>query len=210
MVLLSISTYSQDFSNTRFGLTGGLNYSRVRNAHNPSGPIYAFQVGAMAEIPISKDEQFYLQPEVTYYGAGETGKNETAKGKQGYDAVYANKYISVPVYLKAFFSESKSEFYGLVGPRFNFLVSQNVKNPAKQEYTIDGIGEVNGKASSFNFALSAGLGYSYNRQLEVSAKFDYGLLNTYKGLMKEDNADPAVSKSKKEHVLSIGINYIFN
>lgn len=210
LALLSISVYSQDFSNTRFGVTGGLNYSRVRNAHNPSGPRYTFQAGALAEIPISKDEQFYLQPEVTYYGAGETGKDKNVKGREGYDAVYANSYISVPVYLKAFFSESKSEFFGLFGPRFNFLINQKVENSANPEYTIDGVGEVNGKASGFNVALSAGVGYSYKRQLEISAKYDFGLLNTYKGLMKEGGVDPAISKSKKEHVVSIGINYIFN
>jgi hypothetical protein len=34
-----------DFSNTRFGITAGPNYSRVQNAHNPSGPRYAFYAG---------------------------------------------------------------------------------------------------------------------------------------------------------------------
>jgi hypothetical protein len=44
--------------NTRFGVTAGLNYSRVSNAHNPSGPRYTFQGGALALIPVGKANQF--------------------------------------------------------------------------------------------------------------------------------------------------------
>jgi hypothetical protein len=113
--------------NTRFGVTAGLNYSRVSNAHNPSGPRYTFQGGALALIPVGKANQFYIQPEVLYYGAGETGKDKDVKNVDGYDAVYANNYLSVPLYFKGYFSESESEFFGLIGPRFNFLLSQNVK-----------------------------------------------------------------------------------
>ncbi len=213
---LAISTLSFaqiDFSSTRFGATAGLNYSRVRNAHNPSGSRYAFQGGVLALIPIGSENQFFLQPEVTYYGAGETGKNKDAKGKSGYDAVYANNYLSVPVYFKGYFSEAESEFFGMVGPRFNFLLNQNVKNPPigreyydpNVEYAKDP--RVNGKANNFNFAIGLGIGYSYKRQLEIALKYDIGLSNTYPGLKYE----PAgTANNKSEQVLSVSLSYIFN
>lgn len=215
-LLLSGLTFAQiQLDQTRFGVTGGLNYSRIRNAHNPSGPIFSFQAGALALIPIDKNDQFYLQPELVYYGAGESGKNKDAKGTDGYDAKYANNYISLPIYLKGYFSEAESEFFGMFGPRFNFLVNQKVTNPpvARPYYGTEQLAAfpgVNGKASSFNMALGFGLGFSYKRKFEIHGKYDLGLMNVYKNLMNEPGTDPNIQKAKKEHVLSAGVSYIFD
>ncbi len=197
-----------DLRSTRFGVTGGGTYSRVTNAHNPSGPIYSGFVGVLALIPVDSNDQFYLQPGVEYLGAGETGKDKDAKDNPGYDAVYANNYISVPVYFKGYFSEAESEFFAMAGPKFNFLMSQNIKN-AQQRYTVEGEGDVNGKASSFNFALGIGVGFSFKRQLEIAGRYDFGLSNTYKGLMTENGSDPNIAKRKTEQVFSVGLCYIF-
>lgn len=201
-----------DLSQTRFGVTVGGNYSRVKNAHNPSGPRYAFQFGGLALIPIDSNDQFYIQPEVTYYGAGETGKDKSAKGQDGYNAVYANNYISVPVYFKGYFSEAESEFFGLLGPRFNFLVNQKVTDPSRLAYTVDGdplYPGVNGKAAGFNFAIGAGVGYSYKRQLELALKYDLGLSNTYPKMVESWTKDPNTEKKKSEQVVSLTLSYIF-
>ena len=197
-----------DFRSTRFGLTGGATISRVSNAHNPSGPIYSGFGGVLALIPVDNNDQFYLQPGIEYLGAGETGKDKDMKGAVGYDAVYANNYISVPLYFKGYFSEAESEFFALAGPKFNFLINQNIKN-APARYTAEGVGDINGKAASLNFAVGVGIGFSYNRMFEVTTRYDIGLSNTYKGLMKEQTGDPNVSKKKSEQVLSVGLSYIF-
>lgn len=216
LVLFSTLSFAQiDLGSTRFGVTAGANYSRVRHAHNPSGPIIGFQAGALALIPVSKDDQFYIQPELVYYGAGESGKDKDAKGTPGYDAKYTNSYISVPVYFKGYFSEAASEFFGMIGPRFNFLIGQKVTDPSKPYYTEEGLdvpgkGNVNGKASSFNYGLAFGVGFSHKRQLEVALKYDLGLGDTYKGLRNEPGNDPNINKKKTEHVVSLGLSYIFN
>lgn len=210
---LCSSLFSQiKWKETRFGLKGGLNYSRVSNAHNPSGPRLTLQGGALALIPIGKEEQFYLQPEVLYYGAGETGKE---KGKSGdrYSAVYGNSYISVPLFFKAYFSEAQSEFFGLIGPRFNFLIGQNVKNPSKPYYAPEQLHEyagVNGKANAFGVAIGAGIGYSYNRKFEITGQLDYGLTNTYPNLLREFGTDKAIGAKKREIVVGVGISYILD
>ena len=197
-----------DLRNTRFGITGGGTYSRVSNAHNPSGPRYSGYGGVLALIPIDNNDQFYLQPGVEYLGAGESGKDKDAKGATGYNAVYANNYISVPIYFKGYFSEAESEFFAMAGPKFNFLINQNIKN-APDRYTEEGVGDINGKAAGFNFGVGLGIGFSYKRMFEVTARYDIGLSNTYKGLMKEQTNDPNVSKKKSEQVLSVGLSYIF-
>jgi hypothetical protein len=203
-----------DFGSTRYGVTAGGTYSRVSNAHNPSGPLYSGFGGVMALIPIDNNDQFYLQPQIEFLGAGESGNDKDAKGTSGYDAIYANNYISVPIYFKGYFSEAESEFFAIVGPKFNFLISQTVKDqPASKPYY--GVEElaaypgVNGKAASFNFALGVGLGFSYKRQLEITGRYDFGLTNTYPGLMNEVGTDANIAKKKSEQVISLGLSYIF-
>ena len=201
-----------DFSSTRYGITAGGTYSRVSNAHNPSGARFSFYGGALAQIPVDNNDQFYIQPQLEYFGAGESGKDKDAKGTLGYDAVYANNYISVPIYFKGFFSEAESEFFAMAGPRFSFLVNQKVTNPSKAYYAVDELPAypgVNGKANSFNFGVGFGIGYSYMRQLELAIRYDLGLSNTYKNLMNEPGTDANIAKKKSEQVLSVGLSYIF-
>lgn len=214
-ILASLSLSAQvDFSSTRFGVLGGYNYSRVQNAHNPSGPRHTFQAGVMALIPVDGNDQFYIQPEVVYYGGGESGKDKNVSSdKVGYNAVYADNYISVPIYFKGYFSEAESEFFGMVGPRFNFLVSQKVSNPAQQVYTVEGDTArpgVNGKAAGFNFGVGLGIGYSYKRKLELSGRYDLGISNTYPKLNEYWVNDPDTAKKKSTQVMSLVLTYIFD
>lgn len=198
-----------DFSSTRFGITAGPNYSRVSNAHNPSGPRFGFYGGLIALIPIDNNNQFYLQPELLYVAGGETGRDPEAKNSIGYNAKYKADYLSIPVNFKGYFSEAESEFFGFIGPRFDFLVSQKVTDPSRTSYRTDTFG----KAGAFNFNLGLGLGYSYRRQLEFSVKYDIGLSNAYPDLKNSpieiSTTDPSVAKKKSQQALSIGLTYIF-
>ena len=210
LVLFSFLSQAQiDFRSTEFGVVAGGTYSRVRNAHNPSGARISVLAGITAQVPMGSGEQYYLQAEALYFGAGEGGdkKYENAKGWQ--HAVYANNYLSVPVSFKAYFSEAESEFFGLVGPRFNFLVNQKVKNASKTSYEVDSYG----KANSFNLGLGAGVGFSYKRQLEIALKYDLGLSNAYPDLKNSPEElatlDANVAKKKSEQVISLGLTYIF-
>lgn len=214
--LISTLSFAQiNFNTTRFGVTAGGNYSRVQNAHNPSGPRFTFQTGALALISIDNKNQFYIQPEILYYGAGETGKDKSVKGRDGYDAIYSNNYLSVPIYIKGYFSESESQFFGMLGPRFNFLLSQNVKNvPKSRPYydpnvTDPKYPQINGKTNSFNFGVGLAAGYSYKRQLELMIKYDFGISNTYPKLVEAWTQDPLTKRRKSEQVISIGLSYIF-
>ena len=212
LLAISVLSYAQEKNSIRFGVTAGADYSGVSNAHRPSGPRVSFQGGALALIPVGNSNKYFIQPEVVYYGAGETGRDsdfKTASRKtNGYDAVYANNYLSVPLYFKMYLLPDNSSFFAIAGPRFNFLLNQNVKNvPVDRPYydpDYTGASPYNGKANNFNFAFAFGVGYSFNRELEIVLKNDIGLSNTYKGLMNELS-----NKRKSEQVLSVGVNYIF-
>lgn len=198
-----------DFSATRFGITAGPTYSRVQNAHNPSGSRISVMAGVQALTPIGADDQFYIQTEVLYLGAGEGGDRSNEKKYGNPHAVYGNNYISVPISFKGYFSESENEFFALVGPRFNFLINQTIKNPAKESYKVD----TYGKANSFNFGVGGGIGYSYKRELELTLKYDIHLSNAHPDLKNSPEEirtqDPAVARKKTEHVISVGLSYFF-
>lgn len=199
ILLSSISAFSQvDISSTRFGLIAGPTYSRIQNAHNPSSARVSVYGGAFALIPVGDNDQFYIQPQVEYLGAGEKG---------GSGVLYANNYLSVPVYFKAYFSEAESEFFGQLGPRFGFLINQKISNPSKPEiYAVDKFG----KAAGFDLAISAGLGFSYKRKWEFTGRFDFGVTNNLPDLMNKEPYDAATSLKKRQHILSAGISYIFD
>ncbi|MCG2793692.1 MAG: PorT family protein [Weeksellaceae bacterium] len=205
----SLSNAQIDLRSAEFGGVLGGTYSRVRNAHNPSGPRITILGGITAQVPIGYGEQYYLQGEILYLGAGEGGdrKYEDAKGLD--HAVYANNYVSVPINFKAYFSEAESEFFGFIGPRFNFLINQKIKNPAKASYDKDTFG----KANSFNFGLGAGIGFSYLRKWEMALKFDVGLSNAYPNLKNSPEElatlDADVAKKKSEEVVSLAVSYFF-
>lgn len=216
--LFSLSFLSQaqiDFRSTVFGVVAGGTYSRVRNAHNPSGPRFSVLGGVTAQVPVGYAEQFYIQGEVLYFGAGEGGDRKYEKAKGWDHAVYANNYLSVPLNFKAYFSEAESEFFGLIGPRFNFLINQKVNNvPAGRDYYDPNVSNpdypnINGKANSFNLGIGAGVGYSYKRQLEIALKYDIGLSNAYPNLVESWTLDPSTQKKKSEQVISLGLTYFF-
>ena len=197
-VFASFFSFAQiDFSSTRFGLTAGPTYSRVQKARNPSSARVSFYGGFLALVPIGGDDMFYLQPEIEYLGAGENGQNS---------AVYASNYISVPIYFKTYFSEAESEFFGILGPRFGFAINQTIKNPSKAIYAADQYG----KTAAFDFALSGGLGFSFKRKLEIFTRFDYGITDNLPDLKGKEPFDASSFKTKKQHVLSAGISYIFD
>lgn len=213
LFLLSFFSQAQiDLRSTEYGIVAGGTYSRVRNAHNPSGPRISVLGGFTAQVPIGVTEQYYLQAEVLYFGAGEGGDREYEKAKGWEHAVYANNYLSVPINFKVYFSEAESEFFGLIGPRFNFLIDQKVKNPSRPVYTEEGDPAhpgFNGKANSFNLGLGAGVGFSYKRQLELALKYDIGLSNAYPNLTEDWTKDPNTLKKKSEQVISLALTYFF-
>ena len=205
-LLISAISFAQvDFSSTRYGLIIGPDYSRVQNAHNPSSSRVNFYGGAFALIPVGSDDMFYLQPQVEYLGGGEKGANDT---------LYASNYISVPVLFKAYFSEAESEFFGQLGPKFGFLINQKVKNSPLKGYNGQQIPiyDTNyfGKGAAFDLAISGGLGFSYKRKWEFTARFDFGLSDTLPDLKGKEPQDPATNYTKRQHVLNAGISYIFD
>ncbi len=141
---------------------------------------------------------FYLQPQVEYFSAGEKGDGET---------VYANNYLSVPVYFKAYFSESRIRVFWAIRSTIRFFTQpKSGKSSSRSIYNVEEFG----KAAAFDLAASAGLGFSYKRNLEILGRSDFGVSNNLPDLMGKEPQDGATNSTKRQHVLSAGITYIFD
>ena len=198
LTLLFSFSYAQIggiFQDMRFGAKAGVNYSRISNIHGDSKGRIGFNAGALALIPISYGNDFFIQPELSYSQKGET--NDTKDGKE----VYQLDYIDLPILFKAYFSERDSEFFGIFGPQFSFLVTDKIKNPSK----IENIEKIyhHDKYKSFDFSLVGGIGYSYKRNIELTLRAEYGLIDAVQGNQIES------TKGNNNGVVSLGLNYIF-
>lgn len=195
-----------DLRRVEYGVVGGLNFSKVQHAHNPSLlPRMSFYSGVFAKIPFQSEcgclrQNYFLQPQLEYIQLGERGAKQT---------LYAVNYISMPIFLKIYFlSYNKyNSFFVQLGPRFSYLVHQNVVNPPKDRpYRID----QDGKANNFDVAAAVASGFSLdNRNLELFLRFDYSFSNQYPYLNEyETTGDPLSKLRKIQYSASAGISYI--
>ena len=184
-IILSTAGYSQ----VTFGAKAGLNITNQKNIHGDSGSRYGFHVGGFATIPVSSDNQFFVQPELLYSQQGE--KNEGTNISE----VYQLDYLNVPVLFKPYFSEQDTEFYGLLGPQFGFLVSEKVKNQADTGYVDD-------EYSAFDLGALAGLGFSYLRTWEFEVRYLYGFTDS----VKDDASNNDKNRTSNLH-FSIGYGF---
>lgn len=207
LIGLLCSGVSAQLRDTRFGLIGGLTQSRVQNAHNPSGTRTGFYGGVTALTPINQSPSFFIQTQLEYLQGGEEGNEGKNK--------YHNNYISLPIYFKAYFSEAESEFFGLIGPRFAYLLNQKVEeNPMiirpvfGQKIPIN-YPEYYGKANSIDIAISAGIGYSYERKYEAVLRADWGITSAFHQYNRAVTGDPLSDNTKRQIILTAGFNYVF-
>lgn len=175
-------TYSQ----VRWGIKGSVHRSNISEIHKESEGRIAGSLGGFAQIPIARDNQFFLHPEVTYSLQGEKDTRDNLGAK------YFQNYINVSMMLRAYFSEADSEFFGELGPQVGFLVYQKNKDMDIQEY--------GDKPKSMDISIGAGIGYSILRRYEFSVRYNYGLVDVYKNYPKQERTS----------ILSTTFAYIFD
>jgi hypothetical protein len=185
-LLIPILSYSQ----IRFGLRGSLQNSNVSKIHKESSSRIAGSVGVLAQIQLDDYNRFFIQPEISYSLQGEKDKvklsGNTTKAK------FYQNYINIPVYFRAYFSESESEFFTEIGPQLGLLISQKDKELEKKRYGSN--------PKNFDASISIGLGYSIIRKSEFFIRYNYGFMDIYDKLHEQQNTS----------VVSFGFAYIFD
>ena len=139
----------------KFGAKGGINIANIKGDNTSSlDPVAAFNLGLMAEIPIS--QKFSFQPEVMFSGQG-----YSFEGSDG--NIVALNYLNVPLMAKYYVLKGLSLE---AGPQIGYLLS------AKNEGTNvkDGFKKV-------DFAANLGVGCKLKNGINFGARYNFGLSN---------------------------------
>lgn len=188
-LLLVISTWA--LSQITYGPKAGLNVTNLTDIHGDSGPRYGFYAGGFVSIPIGQNDQFYFQPELLYSQQGEQNTS------QNHDELYKLDYLQVPLLFKAYFSENDTEFFGVFGPQVGFLINNQVDTGGRPQHG----GYINDEYRSIDMGITAGLGFAYNRQIELDLRYFYGLMDVV--------PNDSQMRHNRTSVISIGLAYRF-
>ncbi len=207
IVLISIILFcgiSELQAQKRFGIKAGMDRSNVRYYHPYSISRYGFVIGGLGYFPLNNAESLYLQPEVIYMQHGEKNIGQYANGVDVDEKYYIN-YMAVPILLKAYLSDHYNTFYVEGGPQFAFKISQKSSTNLDQIQAIQDYGEDGDKVALFDLSLAFGIGFSYERQWELGARYNYGLSDVYPDAKGENRAN-----SNNAHTFTVGLHYIFD
>ncbi|WP_366183671.1 porin family protein [Flavobacterium ovatum] len=134
----------------QFGVKGGLNFASLQGDNTAgTSTVTAFNVGVMAEIPLSA--KFSFQPELLFSGQGFSFN----------DKINALNYLNVPLMGKYYVTKGLSIE---AGPQIGFLLS------AKNDNT-----DVKNLYKSADIGANFGLGYKLNNGLNFGARYNLGL-----------------------------------
>ena len=164
ITLLSITLLSAlitpAFSQTKFGVKGGLNVSNIGGDAQGNDPKLGFHVGAFVNIKSS--DKFAIQPELVFSRQG-AQSSENSKLKVNYD------YINLPVMFH--FYASQNVFF-MTGPQLGILTAAKIKYEDQSASIKDAL-------NSMDFGLGFGLGVNSD-DVTFSARYTLGLSNTSK------------------------------
>lgn len=186
LLLIPILSYSQ----LRFGVRGTLQNTSISEIHINSSNRYAGSIGVLAQIPLDVYNRFFIQPEISYSLQGEKDKFDMYGHKT--HAKFFQNYINIPVYFRAYFSESESEFFSEIGPQIGILVYQKDKELEKKRYGSN--------PKNLDASVGIGFGYSINRKSEFFIRYNYGLIDIYDKFYKRQNTS----------IIALGFAYIFD
>lgn len=183
------------FSQTWFGLKGGVNLATVRyiNADNSKARV-GWNAGALAEIPVK--DNILIRPELLYSSKG-FGFNAMGTASKG---IVKLNYITVPV-LFGYRPTAKSEL--LAGPEFGFLRKAVTKSSGITD-------DMTNFYRHFDVGFDLGLGYNFSKVLGAEIRYNYGFKDLVNVVYLNDSGDiTGQGKNGANSVLQIGLYYLF-
>jgi hypothetical protein len=192
-----LTVFQISFAQIRFGTRASVSITNLTKAHSISKSRTGFQIGALGLIPLDMKDQFFFVPEIQYSMQGEYNVHEpkdTDDYPEEKDIKTFSGFINTPLFLRFYLSSLENDFFFEGGPYLGFLVNENIER-------IENTEPYDEEMKSFDLGLGLGVGYSFNRQFELSIRYYYG----FPDQVKNDAADTANHNS----VLNFGLSYIF-
>ena len=208
LILLTVLCLTQiTFSQTRWGLRGGLNIANQKitfsafgdEASQTGDAIPTFHIGGMGEIKLS--DYIYLQPSLLLSGKGMNFDGEDDMGNP-IKAKIRPFYIELPVNLvvKTTLPNTNLSIYGGAGPSVGYGIFGKVKSGDQSEDAFQDEG-----FKRFDFGINLTAGVETQTGLQFSFHFTPGLAN-----IGPDSGDPDIDIKWKNKVIGFSIGYFFS
>jgi hypothetical protein len=205
LILAAFCLTQITFSQTRFGIRGGLNISNIKVSATFQGQSFSqtgdaiptFHIGGMADIPLG--ELFAIQPSLLLSGKGANA--DDGSGEKGKIRPY---YLEVPILLvvRTQLPSTNFKIYAGAGPSFGYGLFGKVTSQGQSDdvFSSDGF-----KRFDFGVDLTAGV------ELPAGFQFSFHFIPGVANIAPAN--DPAVTGiddySIKNKVIQFSIGYFF-
>lgn len=181
LAAMSTGAFAQQWS---FGPKAGVNFSNVSDLDGGDTKMMTgFYVGAFAEYRLNY--WFGLQAEAVYSTQGTKFNTSPLKWELKQD------YINVPILAKFYVLNSLSVDFG---PQFGFKVSDKAKLKTGSTTT-----DFSTDTKGFDLSVGMGLTYTLVDRLDISARYNLGLTDTYGN----------IGGTNRNGVIQVGLGYRF-
>ncbi|MFA5620531.1 MAG: porin family protein [Weeksellaceae bacterium] len=186
-ILLTENGYAQ----VEYGVRVGAIRSNIYDVHVNSKPRYGYQFGAVGLIQLEESGILYLQPEIVFSAQGELG-GYREDGSLVEQKQFLN-FVNIPIFLKVFFSSAPNGFFAEAGPFIGFKIADNIERYAEN---------LNYEYKSMDIGGALGIGYSFNRQFDLSFRYSRGFMD----LVENDNRNSTNVTS----IFTLGLVYVLD
>lgn len=182
----------------RFGIRGGMNISAESDHRLQEGvlPCAKFKIGANIGGAISflVSNKVETEADILYSMQGFKDyvyTSDTGDGDDREDYVVTSHYLNIPVVIKYFIIK---KLHLECGPQIGLLLSK--KHNQEETNYVDNYGHSNTK--KIDFSMVAGIGYNFNDNIFINARYSHGLTGTSK-----------IYNGAKNRNIQISLGYMF-
>ena len=195
-IQLSIAQSKNVFSGIKLGAD---NFKYMKGEWNePTDKAFGFYAGGFLNFVIH--DEFRIQAEILYVKHKRDEKvNDVKTEYHNIPGTYAGawyfeiteKNIQIPIMAQYYFTDT---FYSEIGPQFGYILEKEISFSDDNNSVVDGETITTKlKYDTFDFSVSLGFGYYFNKHIGVSARYCFGLI-------EKDN-------QIKSSVLNFGLQY---
>lgn len=216
-LLFAVAVFGQyTESRYRWGISANIHQANIKNIHWYSKGRLAPSIGFFGILPFKGQEGaadtgrpggMFFVPQLEFSWDGENNKWDS--GKQTYRVNFIEMPLNFRYYFKVNKSAENNDFFIQAGPQLGYAVYDKAEGPSDAA-TLDNKERINyvphheAEFKKFNFGLTAGAGYRFDDNWDISARYDHGLTKAYE-------TNPSVGGNKTYHYkLGLALSYSFN
>ncbi|QTV04936.1 porin family protein [Faecalibacter bovis] len=173
LVIASIFLSLPALAQLQLGAKIGAGLSNYKNINPDSQSRIAIQGGFLAKYQLEmgyyRNFRNYIQAELLYSTIGE---------ENGPYKVNVN-YLTIPVMYQHYLSDTDNDFFIEFGPQVQFVINDVVDQYPSPNPNMPWLGSDNNVLNKFDIAINGGVGYSYQRRLELNLRYSWGLVDSW-------------------------------